>query len=159
MLSYPASQYTPKLGSRRFIEYSPREKTSLAIDMPSRLDHLGTVASYKESIHQMDTAAHSTINMRLRDSQDSLIPMERTTYERTVKAITEEKYKLRKAEEFFDIHRERFGHVFAASGLRQQHPPGTPSVSFDRALINVNSSRLSKNYVSFRHCQLDSLRC
>lgn len=94
----------------------------------------------------MDTAAHSTINMRLRDSQDSLIPMERTTYE---KAITEEKYKLRKAEEFFDIHRERFGHIFAASGLRQQHPPGTPSVSFDRALINVNSSRLLKKLRKF----------
>lgn len=85
------------------------------MDMPFRLDHLGKISLYKEAINWVDTAAHSAIKMRLQDQQDFLIPMERTKYERTEAAITREKDKLRKAQEFFAIHNERCGHEFASS--------------------------------------------
>ena len=125
------------------------------MDMPCRLDHLETISLYKEAINWVDTVAHSAIKIRLEYPQDFHIPMERTKYERTEAAITREKVKLRKAQEFFPIHNERFGHVFTSSGLREQYQPGTPSVSLNWALINIYSSRISKNNVSFHLCHLN----
>ena len=59
---------------------SPGEKTNLEMDMPCCLDHLQTVASYKEAINKMDTAAHRALKMRLQDPQGYLTPMERRAY-------------------------------------------------------------------------------
>lgn len=134
---------------------SPTDQTNLRMDMPSCLDHLETTAILKEEINALDTAAHRIIKIRLQDPEDFIIPMERIRYESAETAITTKKDQLKKAEEFFRFQSERFGHLFAASGLRQQYPPATPSVSFDWALLNVDSSRLSRNYVSFHHSNLN----
>ena len=100
-------------------------------------------------IKKSDIAAHSTIKMRLRDPQDSTTPVERTIHKLTETSINSKKDTVRKAADFFALKSERFGHVFAASGVRQQYSPATPSVSFDWALINVHSSRLSKKWRGF----------
>lgn len=130
---------------------SPTDQTNLRMDMSSCLDHLETTTILKEDIEELDTAAHKIIKIRLQDPEDFIIPMERRKYESAETAITTKKDQLKKAAEFFRFQSERFGHIFAASGLRQQYPPATPSVSFDWALLNVESSRLSRNYVSFHH--------
>lgn len=97
--------------------------------MPSRLDHLETVALLNKEINEIDIAAYMTNGKRLQDPQDCLIPIEHIRYELAETAITTRKDKLRKAEEFFRVQSERFGHLFAASGLWQQYPPATPSIS------------------------------
>lgn len=147
----PSISIHPKVKEWEIYGISPREETNLTMDMPSCLDHLETIALCKEEIRKSDTAAHNTTKMRLRDPQDFITPLERTRFKLTETGINSKKDTLRKAEEFFAVKSERFGHVFAASGLRQQYPPATPSVSFDWALISVYSSRLSKNDVSFLH--------
>lgn len=145
----PSISIHPKAKEWEIYGISPREETNLTMDIPSRLDHLETIASFKAEINESETAAHSTIKMRLRDPQDFITPLDRAIYERTETGLNSTKVMLRKAEEFFAAKSERFGHVYAASGLRQQSPPAAPSVSFDWALISVYSSRLSKNDVSF----------
>ena len=151
----PSISVHPKAEEWEMYGISPREESNLEMDMPSRLDHLETVASYKEAINKMDTAAHRTLKMRLQDSQDFLTPVERRTYKAIETAITMRRDELRKAEEFFRAQSEPFGRVFATSGLRQQYPPVAPSFSFDWALISVDSSRLSRNQVSFHRANFN----
>lgn len=145
----PSISIRPKAKEWEIYGISPREETNLTMDIPFRLDHLKTIASFKAEINESETGAHCTIKMRLRDPQDFITPLERAIYERTETGLNSTKDMLRKAEEFFAAKSERFDHVYAASGLRQQSPPAAPSVSFDWALISVYSSRLSKNDVSF----------
>lgn len=104
---------------------SPTDQTNLTMDMPSRLDHLETVALLKEDINEIDTAAHRTIKTRLQDPQDFLIPMERMTYELAETAITRKEAKLRKAEEFCKVQSESFGDLFAPAAI-----PTCYSISF-----------------------------
>lgn len=52
------------------------------MDMLSCLVHVETVALWKEIINGIDTKAHSTTKMRLKDPQDFLIPSKGTIYER-----------------------------------------------------------------------------
>ena len=46
---------------------SPTDQNNVTMDMPSRLDHLETVALSKEKINEIDTAAYWTIKMRRQD--------------------------------------------------------------------------------------------
>lgn len=123
--------------------------------MPSYLDDLETTAILEEEIDELDTAAHKIMKIRLEDPEDFINPTERGRYESAETAVTAKRDQLNKAKEFFRFQSENFGHLFAASGLGQQHSPATPSVFFDWALLNVDSSRLSRTYVSFHHSNLN----
>lgn len=70
------------------------------------------------------------------------VPVERTKYERTEAAITREKDKLRKAQEFFAIHNERFGHEFASSAFDKN----TNLVLHQSPLIGHSSTFISRGY-------------
>ncbi len=79
----------PKVKEWEIYIIRPPEETNLTMDMPSRLDHLETVASYNEGIKKDHTAAHSIIRMRLRDPQDFITYLERRAiYERTETGTT-----------------------------------------------------------------------
>lgn len=77
----------PKVKEWEIYIIRPPEETNLTMDMPSRLDHLETVASYNEGIKKDHTAADSTIRMRLRDPQDFIMER-RAIYERTETGTT-----------------------------------------------------------------------
>lgn len=145
----PSNSSHPRAKEWELSGITPGDETDLAMDMPSRLDHLETIALYKEEINQSDTAAHRALRLRLQDPLGFLTPLESARYEMAETSINTKKDMLRSAEKFFADKSELFGHVFAASGLRQSYPPAAPSVSFDWALLNVCESRLSKNHVSF----------
>lgn len=56
--------------------------------MLSCLDHVETVALWKEKIHGIKTKAHSTTKMRLQNPQDFFIPPKGIVYERIETGIT-----------------------------------------------------------------------
>ena len=94
---------------------SPTDQTNLAMDMPSRLDNLETVALLKEEINAIDTATYKTIKTRLQDPQDFLIPMERMTHELAERVITTKEANLRKAEEFLKFKANLLSYCFVRS--------------------------------------------
>lgn len=125
----------------------PNEKANnLQMDMPSLLDHLGTIQALKESVQDVETEDHKTIGTRFQDPEDFVPPYQRIGFERVQRfkdAITS---RIRTAEELFENGSERLGSVYASSGLRLA---SSSSASVDWALIKIKSPRSSYNYVSF----------
>lgn len=121
------------------------EASKLKLDMPSLLDHLDTMKTYKDVIQSRETEDHKSVRRRVQDPDDFVPLYQSKAFERDEKFIVERKTVVRTAENFFESGSEQLGSVFASSGLCLSR---SSNASVDWALLEMNPTRASINYVS-----------
>jgi len=133
----------------------PNDSTNtLSMEHPSFSDHRRAVQHWQSQVDQLQNGdRYNSIKAQLEEPDAFILPYDKTLYDMTQNRILAYNEKIRKAETFFATNGAFLGPVFAGSGLRQLSTAPGPGPSLDWALVKVEESRISGNYVSTFECE------